>query len=115
MTTYNISNRMSAHSFGSYEGATPEEAIAAMLADAGHDGPADADVIATPVLTYAITATFSSNGQADVSCSTPEVLGDAYGVAYATREEAEAVAAELQGSISEYGLDASTVYHVTGL
>lgn len=62
--------------------------------------------------TYTITATYTSNGQPSASCSTPEVLGESYGVTYATREEAEEAAEELQSSIADYGLDGSTRYHI---
>lgn len=61
MTTYQIENISSGHVFGLYEGSTADEAILAMLADAGDDGePAD-DIQATPI--PAVTLNF-------VSCAT---------------------------------------------
>lgn len=44
--------------------------------------------------------------------STPEVLGDAYGVVYASRDDAEAVCEDLQDTIADYDLDPTTVYSV---
>ena len=49
MKTFEIVATSTGHSFGSYEAASPEAAIAAMLADAGHEGPADSDVVAKEV------------------------------------------------------------------
>lgn len=36
MNSYTITNRTTAHSFGAYEGTTPEEALIAMYRDAGY-------------------------------------------------------------------------------
>lgn len=41
MTSYTIHSRHTAHTFGTYEGATPAEALAALIADAGGTGDAD--------------------------------------------------------------------------
>lgn len=51
MTQFRIENTTSGHVFGVYEDETPEAAIQAMLDDAGHDGPADDDIRATPAET----------------------------------------------------------------
>lgn len=61
--------------------------------------------------TYTITATQQQGGQT-ISANQAEVLGDAYGRTYATREEAERVARDMQSEVAAYGLDASTTYDV---
>ena len=48
MSKFTVENRTSGHIFGIYEAQDEEEAIAAMLADAGHVGPADDAIIAYP-------------------------------------------------------------------
>lgn len=49
MKTYRIANRTSGHVFGAYRGDTADEAIGAMLADAGCEDEAAEDVIATEI------------------------------------------------------------------
>lgn len=49
MKTFEIVASSTGHSFGVYSGLDAAAAIAAMLADAGHAGPADSDVTATEV------------------------------------------------------------------
>lgn len=49
MAHYEIIQTETGHSFGTYEGETPDAAIAAMLADAGHDGDADPGLRAVEV------------------------------------------------------------------
>lgn len=61
--------------------------------------------------TYRITATFERDGQI-LSANQAEVLGDAYLRTYASREEAEQVAADMQDEVEGYGLDATTTYSV---
>lgn len=61
--------------------------------------------------TYRITATFERDGQIQ-SANQAEVLGDAYGRTYDSREEAERVAADMQDEVEDYGLDATTTYSV---
>lgn len=61
--------------------------------------------------TYQIAA-YIPNGSIKADTTTPEYLGDAYGVHYSTREEAEDVAEELQDDLTEYGLHPATVYEV---
>lgn len=41
MTTYRIYGRGDGHDYGSWEGESPEEALAAMYKEAGYDGPVD--------------------------------------------------------------------------
>ena len=48
MKTWRVINRMTGWDFGIYAGDTADDAIAEMLADAGHDGPPDEDVGAVP-------------------------------------------------------------------
>ena len=61
--------------------------------------------------TYRITATFERDGQIQ-SANQAEVLGDAWGRTYDTREEAERVAADMQDEVEDYGLDPSPTYSV---
>lgn len=49
MAHYEIIQTETGHSFGVYAGETPDAAIAAMLADAGHDGEADPGLRAVDV------------------------------------------------------------------
>lgn len=49
-TNFEVIASSTGHSFGVYEAETAEGAIRAMLDDAGHDGPADADVVATALV-----------------------------------------------------------------
>lgn len=60
---------------------------------------------------YVIRATYEQHGNI-LDCSQAEVLGDAYARQYASREEAEEVAKELQGEVEDVGLDLTTVYTV---
>lgn len=60
---------------------------------------------------YRITATMERDGQL-VGLDQAEVLGEAYGHTFATREEAEALASEMQAEVGDYGLDDSTRYTV---
>lgn len=62
---------------------------------------------------WTISASFERDGQI-IGCNQAEVLGEAYGKEYASREEAEAVAAEMQSEVGEYDLDPSTTYSVDG-
>jgi hypothetical protein len=62
-------------------------------------------------MSYQVAATFVKDGQI-LSCSTPEVLGNAYGKEFATEREAWTYAEELRASVEEFGLDSSTLYHV---
>lgn len=50
MTSFEILASSTGHSFGVYTAATSAAAIQAMIADAGHDGPADSDVVAKEVV-----------------------------------------------------------------
>lgn len=60
MTHYQIENVTSGTVLGTYEGETPEEAIAAMLRDAGGEGPASPDLVAIEVPCEApVTVTYS--------------------------------------------------------
>ena len=48
MSKFTVENKLTGHIFGIYEAQDEEEAIAAMLADAGHVGPADDDISGYP-------------------------------------------------------------------
>lgn len=69
------------------------------------------EVVTQTMTTYRITATFERDGQI-LNANQAEVLGDAYGRTYASREDAEAEAERMQGEVEDYGLDATTTYHV---
>lgn len=60
---------------------------------------------------YRISASYTRDGQV-LDCSQAEILGDAYGVTYATREEAESIAEDMQEEVEDYNLDPSTTYSV---
>lgn len=47
--SFRVTNSVTGHDFGIYHASSEEEAIQAMLDDAGHDGPADPDVKAVEV------------------------------------------------------------------
>lgn len=53
MNTYRIENTFSGQVFGDYEGETPEQAVQAMLDDAGYDGPASPDIEAVRLISEA--------------------------------------------------------------
>ena len=75
MTTYTIENTESGEVLGCYTGDSPSAAIAALLADAGDDGPADATIVATELPRVAII----QNGYSvyGVGATLAEALADA--------------------------------------
>ena len=57
LTTYRITNTVSGHCLGNYQGDSPEAAISAMLADAGcSPEDADPDLVADELTVYEPTA-----------------------------------------------------------
>jgi hypothetical protein len=60
---------------------------------------------------YVIRASYVQDGQT-LDCSQAEVLGGAFQAEYATEQEAADVAAELQESVADVGLDPTTKYVV---
>lgn len=72
--TYAISNVSSGHSLGQYEAASPEEAIAAMLADAGCDEEPSEALVATEVA-YWLT---DINTTERIRLATPEEVEESY-------------------------------------
>ena len=60
---------------------------------------------------YYVTASYEADGRT-VDCSRAEVLGYALGRYYATREEAQDVAIDLQGEVEDTDLDPTTTYEV---
>lgn len=61
---------------------------------------------------YRITASFSRDGRIDEATDTVETLGEAYQRTYTERDDAESACEDLQASVEEYGLHASTTYRV---
>lgn len=104
---------------GNFEGASIEEASERFARAAGYSSWLDmmaqanefrgASVRVKEAERWKVVATFKCDGQ-EVSCNTPEVLGDAYGTTYPTQVQAEEAAQELQDSIAEFELDDSTEY-----
>lgn len=87
---FEIIQTVSGASLGVYEGETGENAIRAMLADAGEDGSPDAGLVARPVITEDATASYGFEGLVDGQWS-----AEACGVQdrsnyFRTREAAEA-------------------------
>jgi len=60
---------------------------------------------------YRITATLYRDGEA-FAMDQAEVLGNACGKVYASREEAESLAEDMQDDLADYGLDPATEYAV---
>lgn len=63
------------------------------------------------VTLYSISASYLAGGLR-VTCSTPEVLGDAYGRLFASEVAAEVAASDLQNSLGSSGLPDSVEYRV---
>jgi hypothetical protein len=63
------------------------------------------------IMFYHIEASYEEDGQL-LDCSTPEVLGEAYGRTYATLEGAKAICDALQDEVYLYDLSDTTVYSV---
>jgi len=90
MTNFEIVASSTGHSFGVYAAESGDAAIAAMLSDAGHKGPADDDVTATALVGRAAIAAAARLGLTLCKRADP-TEGAREGL---TADEAEAVAKE---------------------
>ena len=67
---------------------------------------------AAKITVYRVEASYERDGQI-VDCSQAEVLGEAYGHVYATREDAEDAVEDLRADLADAELDPTTSYSVS--